>query len=127
MNYSEMTVKALRALLVERDCEAPVKAKKSELVALCEALDDSEPAAVDAALEELPEQPIGKALWAVVDTACSSWVEEVSLESGMSEEDIVRGMIYCSFNTMMINGSMRSTAWIKCALEDTEHSRRWIR
>ena len=130
MIYSEMTVKALRALLVERDCEAPVKAKKSELVALCEALDDSAPEAVEAALEELPQDPAvpeGKALWAVVDTMCSSWVEEVSLESGMSEEDIVRGMLYCSFNTMMINGSMRSAAWIKCALEDTGHTRRWIR
>ena len=73
MDYSKMTVKALRALLVERDCEAPAKANKSELVRLLESLDDSEPAAVEAALEELPPEPgpQPKALWATVSDEVS--------------------------------------------------------
>ena len=128
MDYSGMTVKALRALLVERECEAPPKAKKSELVTLLEMLDESAPAAVEAELKELPaEEPAPKALWAEVDDACSEFVSQLSLESGMSEQDIVRGMLYCSLNTMRMNGPPRSLVWIRGALEDTGHTRRWIR
>jgi hypothetical protein len=128
VSYTEMTVKALRALLVERDCEAPLKAKKAELVRLLESLDDSQPEVVEAALEELPpEKPAAKALWTEVDDACSEFVSQLSMESGMSEQDIVRGMLYCSLNTMRMNGPPRSLAWINGALGDVNHVRRWIR
>ena len=124
MDYSKMTVKALRALLVERDCEAPAKANKSELVSLLESLDDSEPAVIEAALEELPSEP--KALWATVDDRVSAFVEALSLRSELDESEVVRGMLYCAYATMSRRGEARSAATIKGALRDTTFRRQWL-
>ena len=128
MSYSGMTVKALRAMLIERDCEAPAKAKKTELVALLESLDDSEPAVVEAALEELPAEPAPqpKALWATVDDRVSDFVEALCLRSELPESEVVRGMLYCAYATMARRGEARSAATIKGALRDTTFRRQWL-
>jgi hypothetical protein len=128
VDYSEMTVKALRALLIERDCEAPAKAKKTELVALLESLDDSEPAAVEAALEELPAEPAPqpKALWATVSDEVSAWVDQMAATHNMEESDIVRGMLYCAFGPLRRGGVLRSKRAIDGALRDTGFRQKWL-
>lgn len=128
MDYSEMTVKALRALLIERDCEAPVKAKKSELVSLCEALDDSEPAAVEAALEELPAEPAPqpKALWATVSDEVSAWVDLMASTHNMAEDEVVRGMLYGAYGALRRGGPVRGKRALDNALRDTGFRKRWL-
>lgn len=128
MDYSEMTVKALRALLIERDCEAPAKAKKTELVALLESLDDSEPAVVEAALKELPAEPAPqpKALWATVSDEVSAWVDQMAATHNMEEADIVRGMLYCAFGPLRRGGVLRSKRALDGALRDTGFRQKWL-
>jgi len=128
VDYSEMTVKALRALLIERDCEAPAKAKKTELVALLESLDDSEPAVVEAALKELPAEPAPqpKALWATVSDEVSAWVDQMAATHNMEEADIVRGMLYCAFGPLRRGGVLRSKRALDGALRDTGFRQKWL-
>ena len=128
MDYSEMTVKALRALLIERDCEAPAKAKKTELVALLESLDDSQPAVVEAALEELPAEPAAqpKALWATVSDEVSAWVDKMAATHNMSEDEVVRGMLYGAYGAMRRGGTVRSKRALDGALKDTRFRKKWL-
>jgi hypothetical protein len=121
MDPSEMTVRELKALVVGRGLEVPKKAKKADLIALL-ADEPVEEVAVAA-----PAEPAPTALWAVVDDACLDWVRTMSETHSMPEEDIVRGMIYCSFNTMRSNGMVKSKAAVTGALADKGHVKRWIR
>jgi len=128
VDYSKMTVKALRSLLVERDCEAPAKANKSELVRLLESLDESAPAAVEAALEELPPEPSHqpKALWATVSDEVSAWVDQVAATHNMAEADVVRGMLYCAFGPLRRGGLIRTKRALDGALKDTSFRQKWL-
>lgn len=121
MDMSEMTMKELKVMLVARGIALPKRAKKSDLTAL---LADKPVEVVAAAA---PAEPTSGALWAVVDDACLSWVRMMSETHSMPEEDIVRGMIYCSFNTMRSNGMVKSRAAVNGALADKGHTKRWIR
>ena len=126
MDPSEMTVKELKALVEGRGLEVPKKAKKADLIALL--ADEPAPAVVaEEVAVAAPAEPASGALWAVVDDECLDWVRTMSETHSMPEEDIVRGMIYCSFNTMRISGFFRSLTCINGALSDKGHTRRWIR
>ena len=109
MDPSEMTVKELKALVVGRGLEVPKKARKADLV------------------EMLADEPAPGALWAVVDDECLDWVRMMSEHHSMPEDEVVRGMLYCAFNTMRSNGMVKSKAAVVGALADKGHAKRWIR
>jgi len=124
VTYPAMTVKALRSLLAERDCEAPAKANKAELVSLCKALDDSKQSAAEPAPAEPDNQP--KALWATVSDEVSAWVDMMASTHNMAEDDIVRGMIYCAFGPLRRGGALRAKRALDNALRDTRFRKRWL-
>ena len=123
MDPSEMTVKELKALVVGRGLEVPKKARKADLV---EMLAD-EPVEEVAVEEPAPAEPAPGALWAVVDDECLDWVRMMSEHHSMPEDEVVRGMLYCAFNTMRSNGMVKSKAAVVGALADKGHAKRWIR
>jgi hypothetical protein len=117
MDPSEMTVRELKALVEGRGLEVPNRAKKADLVALLA----DEPVAAAA-----PAEPAPTALWTVVDDECLAWVRMMSEHHSMPEDDIVRGMLYCAFNSLRKGGPVRGKRAIDSALKDTTHRGRWV-
>ena len=124
MTYPSMTVKVLRALLVERGCEAPPKANKSELVGILQALDSSEPA-----VEVVPEPVVDvgpKTVWTTVDDRVTDWVDRVCERHALDEADVIRGMLYCAYGKLSRRGDARAVVALKGAIADVRFRRQWL-